>query len=267
MKKDRQGYSSNLPSPLKVRGRGNGNDNGNRNPTSYNQAAISSSSSRQPRRSLKELIHNKNQYSGAETHHIIRFKPNKHNQPPSPEEKKGKGSIQKARQAIKNRMNKKKTLQVPPDAPRPSRSRNRSRSGSRSRSHSYSSNTKGIEATLAQTTSRRLKLGPSIDPSSSTRGRSIERTLSGVSQKLRRSLSMKRTISKVRSLSRGRPRNRDSNASVSSAKSGILEKVKSFRRQRSMSVRSVRSTRSRFSVKSHKSINIMSIGKKFSKFF
>jgi len=236
MGKDRNGLPT-FTSPLKVRGR----SHGDRDLSQFNR------SSRQSRRVMKEL-NNNDEYSGAETHHIIKFKSNN-----QPEEKKG--GIQKARQAIKNRMNKKKKSDATDAAAAPS-----------GESKCFSNNTKGIEASLgsnsllkgAGTQMRKLKSGPSDNNSSPPRrGRSIERKLSGISSSLRRSLSMKRSLSRGRKMG--------SSASVGSTKSGIVEKVRSFRRQRSMSVRSirsVRSTRSNFSTKSSKSL-----GKRFRGFF
>lgn len=163
------------------------------------------------------------EYTSAETHHIIKFRANT-------ESPVKKGAVNKARHAIKKRINKKAANKASEDKKK------------------FASDTSGIEASIRKSASFTNKRGLSKtrlkSGSGNSRGRSVERrnSISAVKQTFR-SLSRKRSMSKGRF---------GSNASVGSTKSmGFVEKVKSFRRDRS--IVSVRSTRSNFSTKSNKS--------------
>lgn len=234
-------------------------------------------------RMMREFTQRNGEFASGETHHIIKFKANKGNVPNdgnyngSNGSKKqggggGRGAISKARQAIKKRLSKKEQDESKKNSSSSS-TNNKKRSKSKSRSYAVE---KGIEAsikfdrnetflnkTIPKTLSKLKPGSGSGSSSTSTRGRSLERrksfgggaasSLSNVGQSLRRSLSMKRSKSlkrplsmNHRSMSLGRSRSFSRGRGRSPHNPGFLEKVKSFRRDRS--ILSVRSTRSNFSV-------------------
>ncbi len=218
------------------------------------------SSLTESQRKMRDFTKNED-FSVVETHHIIKFKPNKSrstSKPPTSERSEKRGAISKARQAIKKRLSKKR------------------KGGTKSKSKSYAVE-KGIEASIkfdrneTYLTRSLSKLKPATGSSSdSNRGRSLERRKSfagvGQSLNLRRSLSMKRSKSLKRSMSmvRSKSLGRRSVSRGRSSTPGFLEKVKSFRRDKS--VLSVRSTRSNFSVRSRGFFNNRG-GNRFFRFF
>ena len=222
-------------------------------------------------RMMREFTKRNDEFASGEAHHIIKFKPNKGSGnrtssiPPTQNDGSEKrGAISKARQAIKKRLSKKEK-----DGSRNNNSNSNNKKRSQSKSRSYAVE-KGIEASikfdrnetfLNKTIPKTLSKLKTASTSSFTRGRSLERrksfggASSSIGQSLRRSLSMKRSKSLKRPLSMnhrtmsvGRSRS-FSRGRSSPHTPGFLEKVKSFRRDRS--ILSVRSGRSNFSVRSN----------------
>ena len=202
-----------------------------------------------------------------EMHHIIKFKKNT-----EPTTYKQDSAMKKARRAIKKRIHKKRFDNEKLNTSNNESGKNNTvlggvmmQNNTENKSMSYATDSHGIEASIKLTKSETFlnkmkevsevsvsKLKSASD-AALTRGRSLERRVSAASVTLRRSLSMSRKRSQS---NRGRSRGRDCTSVTSNKSNTMLERVKSFRRDRSFSVRSVRSTRSNFSVRSTRSRNI-----------